>query len=244
MKEKSYGKSVVKRISGLLFVMVLLFSFTLVGCKAKASPYDGKWYSVASGMGSLMAPVSEEDEKIIVEITGVGKGKFSVGTTSANIKWTEEGDKITMEVEGEKLPVTIDGDYMYIEDLKGMQVILGREGTDAQDPKNYLMEEEKPVVGKWASVKMFDILDAELTELEGKTPEEALVLDFKNNHTVDMTLLNEETKTYTWSVSIGSIFIETENADEPIIFDVPVGDEMNAQIQYNDTYYTFQCVRQ
>lgn len=51
------------------------------------------------------------------------------------------------------MSVTLDGDTLILDDLlgQGVNIIFGREGTDATNPENYLSEDELAVIGEWYS---------------------------------------------------------------------------------------------
>lgn len=110
------------------------------------------------------------------------------------------------------MSVTLDGDTLTLDDVlgQGVNIIFGREGTDATNPENYLSEDELAVIGEWYSENVKELLDEEAqTTLDGvDNINDAMRLNFAKDRTVQVIYKGAELGTYPWSALYGYYTIE------------------------------------
>ncbi|WP_461821137.1 hypothetical protein [Blautia stercoris] len=202
-----------KSIRYLLSVILVVSMLSLIGCggggkAAKKNPYEGKWIAVvAEALGTQM-PIEECFEgDVNLEIEHSGKVKFTIDNDKGTGKLAKKDEKTVLKIEGEEMSVTLDGDTLTLDDLlgQGVNIIFGREGTDATNPENYLSEDELAVIGEWYSENVKELLDEEAqTTLDGvDNINDAMRLNFAKDRTVQVIYKGAELGTYPWSALYG-----------------------------------------
>ena len=226
-----------KSIRYLLSVILVVSMLSLIGCgeggkAAKKNPYEGKWIAVvAEALGTQM-PIEECFEgDVNLEIEHSGKVKFTIDNDKGTGKLAKKDEKTVLKIEGEEMSVTLDGDTLTLDDLlgQGVNIIFGREGTDATNPENYLSEDELAVIGEWYSENVKELLDEEAqTTLDG----------------VQVIYKGAELGTYPWSALYGYYAIEMDDeAPENVLITMEEDGSLSVQYSDEDDYLTFKCVK-
>lgn len=239
-------KKKMRFVSAILMMLSMLF---VTGCgsdTAEKSPYEGKWVAVIGEMLGMQTSVEEAvGGEMSLELKSRGKATIHIAEDSGKGKWAVEGDQFTLTIDGEEMVGTIGEDTITFDDMLGMGVkmIFAKEGTDATNPALYLPEEEKAMLGEWMSETVEEVMgDGPQTSMEGvENINDALRLNFTNDHNVAVIYKGQEVGTFTWSVSLGYCMIESE---EPSLY-VTINDDGTLEIDYSsaDDYYTFHCVK-
>lgn len=124
----------MKKFNAVLSVVVLLavIAFAFTGCGEKPTGYEGKYVSVAGEMMGIEL-TGDDISGWAIELDNGGKGKMEIEGETGNIKWSVEGETITVNVEGEEMKGTIDGDKLVFDDIlgSGMKLTFAKEGTEA-----------------------------------------------------------------------------------------------------------------
>lgn len=243
-----------KSIRYLLSVILVVSMLSLIGCggggkAAKKNPYEGKWIAVvAEALGTQM-PIEECFEgDVNLEIENSGKVKFTIDDDKGTGKLVKKDEKTVLKIEGEEMSVTLDGDTLTLDDLlgQGVNIIFGREGTDATNPENYLSEDELAVIGEWYSENVKELLDEEAqTTLDGvDNINDAMRLNFAKDHTVQVIYKGAELGTYPWSALYGYYTIEMDDeAPENVLITMEEDGSLSVQYSDDDDYLTFKCVK-
>ena len=129
----------MKKMRGILSVVIaMMIAVTvLVGCGVsgggEATGYEGKYVSVSGEMMG-MTLTGDDVSGWAIELNNGGKGKMEVDGESANIKWSLEGETVTVSVEGEEMTGTFEGDNLIFDDVlgMGMKLTFAKEGTTAE----------------------------------------------------------------------------------------------------------------
>lgn len=166
--------------------------------------------------GGTMTLELKENNKLVLEADGsTGKGSYSV-----------EGDQITISVQGEDMVGTFTDNSITIDDMLGMGLTMyfGLEGTDAMDPAyfNVASEDEQQYVGTWVSTSVTDVLGDPVD-----IADDALVLNFAEDHTVTGSFDGTEFGPFEWDTVIGlditnddPSFLIMENDDGTLAVDI------------------------
>lgn len=228
-------------------VLLTICALFLSACGGgKPTPYDGKWIAVSTeAMGVQMSGEEALGGEFSFEINGTGKLKIRIGDEEHQASWSEKDGKIVINLDGEEMEGTPGEDIITFENMlgQGLKVVFAKEGTDAMNPENYLPETSKAMIGSWKTESVKDVMGTELKEVEGfKNINEALVMDFKGDGTVDVNFLGESLGQLPWSVAIGIGTIDTDKYT--IVFDEPVDGKVKISVSNDDMYYDFICVKQ
>ena len=237
----------MKKTIGIFMAALMLCAAFLCGCGEKepeqASPYEGKWIGVvAEAMGMQIAVEDAFGGAFEFEVKKGGKVTFTVDDKSGSGKWSADGDKFTLTLQGETMEGTAGENCITFDDMlgTGVKVTFGKDGTDATDPNNYLPEEEKAMLGRWASQTVEELFG------EGPVPvadaeSDGLVMEFNKDHTVAVKHRGASVGTFGWSVAFGSCLIES---DSPSLF-VTVNDDGSLDVTYSDgtDYLTYHTVK-
>ena len=138
--------------------------------------------------------------------------------------------------------------FLQIDDLlgQGVNIIFGREGTDATNPENYLSEDELAVIGEWYSQNVKELLDEEAqTTLDGvDNINDAMRLNFAKDRTVQVIYKGAELGTYPWSALYGYYAIEMDDeVPENVLITMEEDGSLSVQYSDDDDYLTFKCVK-
>lgn len=239
-----------KKVSMVLVIAMVLSMAGLTACgggkQGKKSPYEGKWVAILAEMIGVQVSVEESfGGKFEFVAKSGGKADVTIGKDKGKGKWSVDGDKFTLTIEGEKMEGTLGKDSIAFENMMGMgvKVIFAKDGTDAMDPSLYMGEEEKAMLGEWMSDSVEEVLgDGPQTTMEGvENINDGLRLNFKKDHQVSVIYKGEEIGDFKWSVALGYCTIETE---EPAIY-VTILEDQTLEVSYSnaDDYYTFHCIK-
>lgn len=237
-----------KKFSLFVVLAMLVSMLSLAGCggggDSASSKYDGTWVAVSADMGEIQMDV-DEIGGMEFTITGSGKADMVIDGEEFKIKWEEEGDIFTLNIDGELSEGTIGENIITFEDMlgMGMTIIFAKEGTDAMDPFNYWPEEEKNMVGEWTADSATDVLKTPLDTVGGMAIADALHLSFAKDHQVAVTYLGQNLGSFPWSVDLGYCIIDTEGQNYSLY--VTINDDGTIQIDYSDAndYTMFHCVK-
>ena len=240
-----------KSIRYLLSVILVVSMLSLIGCggggkAAKKNPYEGKWIAVvAEALGTQM-PIEECFEgDVNLEIEHSGKVKFTIDNDKGTGKLAKKDEKTVLKIEGEEMSVTLDGDTLTLDDVlgQGVNIIFGREGTDATNPENDLTEDELALIGDWHSETVEELLgDGPQTTMDGvDNINDALRLTFAKDYTVKVVYKGQEMGTFKWSLVYGLCNVESEN---PSVY-VATNEDGSLNVDYSDDedFLTFKCVK-
>ena len=123
----------MKRIKGIIGVLVaLMLAITILsGCGdgGEATGYEGKYVSVAGEMLGLEL-TGEDIAGWAIELNNGGKGTMEIDGDSGNIKWSLEGETITINVDGEEITGTFEDDKLVFDNImdSGMKLTFAKEG--------------------------------------------------------------------------------------------------------------------
>ena len=113
----------MKKMRGTLGVVIaaIMSVAVLAGCgeKAELTGYEGKYESVSGEMMGITL-TGEDISGWAIDLQEGGKGTMEVDGESAGMKWTLEGNQITVSVEGEEMTGTIEGNQLVFDDILGM----------------------------------------------------------------------------------------------------------------------------
>ena len=102
----------------------------LAGCgDGVATGYEGKYISVAGEMMG-MELTGEDIAGWSIELNNGGKGKMEIGGDAGSIKWSLEGETITVNVDGEEMTGAFEDDKLVFDDVlgSGMKLTFAKEG--------------------------------------------------------------------------------------------------------------------
>lgn len=124
---------------GTVALALAIFTLILAGCGGggELTGHEGKYVSVAGeAMGITLT--GEDIEGWSIELKAGGKGSMEVNGTSAGIKWSLEGETITIKVQGEEITGTIANDVITVDDVlgSGMKLTFAKEGSEAASDAN------------------------------------------------------------------------------------------------------------
>lgn len=234
-----------KWMKQLSFLMVCTLILSACG-GGKPTPYDGKWIAVAAeAIGVHMNGEEAFGGELSFEIKGTGKMKFHAAGEESLVSWTEKDGKIVIDLSGQEMVGTPGENIITFDNAmgQGLKVIFAKEGTDAMNPENYLPEASKAMIGSWKTESVKDVMGRELSEVEGfKNINEALLMDFKGDGTVDVTFLGESLGTLPWSIAFATGTIDLDKYT--ILFEEPVDGKLKISVSNSDMYYDFICVKQ
>ncbi len=232
----------------ILLTVLLVFVLSACGQKAAESPYAGKWYAVAGKESAETEYIVylETDKNFCVEVLDTKNVNLIINEEVSKIKWTEENGKCTFDMDGESIEGEIKENYMYMYDVDGMDVVFGKEGTDAEDVKYFMTEEEKELLGVWKPVLALDALgveldDAAFAELAGMSLTEGFGLELHNDHTATMHVLDRGEETFTWFFFEGEGFF---NEETPTVMFIVEDDVLTVRVSDDTMYYDFICERE
>ncbi|MDO4617757.1 MAG: hypothetical protein Q4B03_09970 [Lachnospiraceae bacterium] len=163
----------------------------------EGSTIAGNYISVVGEMWGVSL-TGEDMEGFSINLEDGGACTLVVDGDSGNASWTEDGDILTIEIEGEEIQGTIGEDILVFEDMlgMGMDITFAKEGTDAAKPENYLPEEDKAMLGVWNSHTVTTILG---DDASGEVDPEGLTIEFFSDRTAAASLSGSDLGTTSWS---------------------------------------------
>lgn len=229
-----------KKFIGLTLIVTLVAVFAGCGGGNADAKYEGKYTAVCGEvMGMTMTDADMDDFDL--DLKSGGKADVVISGESYSVSWTNDDKNITLKVDGVDLVGEIGEDTIKFTDMlgMGMDVTFAKEGTDAANPENYLPEEEKALIGKWVSKDVTDVLG---DPVEG-VAKDALMVEFKADHTATLKYGDVDHGTATWGLYSG--FGSFENfsglADGDSITFEPTDGDIKVTYCVGDVYYNFLC---
>ena len=90
----------MKKTIALLMVLVMLLSLAACG-GGEEDPNAGKYIGVSAAVGGFSMPMSEVYEgETWIELKSGGRGTIMLGGDDFSMKWTLEGEDLTITVQG------------------------------------------------------------------------------------------------------------------------------------------------
>lgn len=126
----------MKKFNGFIgFIVAMMIAVTmLVGCGGggEATGYEGKYVSVSGEMMGITL-TGEDVSGWAIELNNGGKGKMEIDGEKGNIKWSLEGETITVNVDGEEMTGVFENDNLIFDDVlgMGMKLTFAKEDTSA-----------------------------------------------------------------------------------------------------------------
>lgn len=174
----------------------------------------------------------KDDGKVTMEI----EGSFAEGT------WVRNNSTITLHIEGSYVVGEIGKDTISFNDFLKEQVnasvdlTFAKEGTDAVKPENYLPEEDKALVGDWASVSVTNILGDDVSSEVDPT---ALTVTFSDRHSATINFKGEEIGTSKWTLFTGMVIFNDELGNGIFIGGDYKDDKLTISYSDDNFYYIF-----
>ena len=232
----------MKKIVAIMVSVVMLMSLAACGGGGNAdSKYEGNYISVA-GEAMGMTMTGDDIAGFSLNLKSGGKGTITVEGESHNIRWSNEGDTITVKVSGEELVAAYEDGALRFSDFlgMGMNLVLALEGSPAADPSLYLSAEDQAMVGNWTSHTVTDVLGDDASAEISPT---ALSLELYPDHTGTGALNGEDLKLqdYTWS-GLGN-WACFDDAEGCVISSWETNDDGELEVTYDDgdNYWIFIC---
>ena len=122
-------KKLFAAITAFVLSFVIAFSMAACGGGGEATGYEGKYISVSGEMMGIEL-TGEDIDGWSIELNNGGKGKMEIDGEMENIKWTLEGETITVNVDGEEMTGTFEDDKLVFDDIlgSGMKLTFAKEG--------------------------------------------------------------------------------------------------------------------
>ena len=225
-------------------ILALLLLITLGACGKSGGRADealvGKYVAVS---GTAMGVTLSGDDMagFQLELMSGGKAKLNVEGTTAEGKWKNDDNTLTLTIENTDMVGKLGKDTITFESIlkelvgTSMDVKLAKEGTDAAKPENFLPEEEKALLGDWIGASVADVMDADAS---GEIAPDSLEATLKADHTSTITYKGEVIATPKWSYVTGTIIFEGKVAGNANLYSEQKDGVF--KITYSeDKYYTF-----
>ncbi len=230
-----------RSLVGILLAVVMVLCLAACGGGGRAdSALEGKYISVV-GEALGMTLSGDDISGFSVELEKNGKGTITIDNESGKCSWTNDDTTLTIKVEGQEIVGTLGKDTFTVDDILGMglKLTFAKEGTDAANPENYLPDEEKKMIGTWASERVQDVLGDDVSDEVSPT---ALTVEFHGDHTMSGTFEGENLGDATWYLFGDSGYI---NEDEYLLkyweYD---GDKIVITYSDGDNSWDFVCTKQ
>lgn len=134
MKKKNFG-------SILLALCLMFMTIMMSGCgESEPSPLEGKWIAIVGVSEGISVPIKDVIDGSFEFVLKKGhKVELIADDESGKGKWEEEGNTITIKIQGETLVGEVGEDIITFDNMMdtGVQFIFAKEGTDAMDPSLY-----------------------------------------------------------------------------------------------------------
>ncbi len=157
----------------------------------------GNYISVLAEMWGISL-TGEELEGFSIDLEDGGSGTMVVDGESGSLTWTDDGEMLIIEIEGEEILGNIGEDTLVFEDMLGMglDITFAKEGTAAADPENYLPDEDKAMLGVWNSYAVADVMGDDASE---EVDPAGLTIEFFGDRTATASLSGTDLGTTSWS---------------------------------------------
>ncbi len=231
----------MKKLVGILLTGILAVSLSACGGSSVRadSEYEGTYISVA-GEAMGMVLTGDDVSGFSLDLQANGKGTMTVDEDSSSMKWQNDDTTLTITVEGEDMVAELGEDILIFDDMlgMGMKVTFAKEGTDAANPDNYLPEEEKNMIGTWASSSVADVLG---NDASADVDPAAVTIEFFSDHTAKATFNGTDLGESTWT-----LFSESGYFDDDYLLTKWSMAEDAIEVTYSDEdhYWNFICTKQ
>ncbi len=244
MKKSNLFRRVHTRIAvALILVSAIVL---LAGCGGKVDErFAGKWKAIkTTASGVTMSPSEVFKEGFTLEFVSGNKVKIFVDGEEGTGKWSVDGDKVTINEGSEEWQGTIDGDFLEFKNASntGVDIVFGREGTDAMDPMHSLSESEKKLVGTWNGESVVDVL-GQPVQVEGVAAADVLKLTFQPDRVLNVVHKGENVGDTSWTL-IDNWDAPDAIGDLSIMYEIQDDGKMNVDVSSGDEFlYTVTCVK-
>ena len=123
----------MKKLLAILLAMALLLS--LAACGKDEDPHAGKYIGIAAEMMGMEMPMSEVyDGENYLELKSGGKGTLTLEGDSYKVKWSLEGEDLTVTVDGEDSDGTLKNGVISVDFMDmGLILTFEKEKTPAKE---------------------------------------------------------------------------------------------------------------
>lgn len=224
---------------GMIGLLFALFVLSACGENGRSDAvYEGKYISVA-GEAFGMALTGEDINGFGLELKSGGKGTMTIYGDSGNIKWTNDDENITVNIDGTDIVGAIGQDTITFDNVldMGLNLTFAKEGSEAAKVENNLPENDKKMLGIWQSHTVTDILEYPVEGFSG----DELKMEFAADHTVKVTFKGEDLGTYDWTLlgDWGNI-----DSEQPSINWSITDNDIKFNYSTDDDYFIFTCTKQ
>ena len=124
----------MKKLLSVLIILAMVFSFAACG-GTEEDPNAGVYQAVSATALGFTLPIEEVyPEGAYIELKSGGKGLVSLGADQFNVKWSLEGESLTVTVSGEPSVGTLKDGTISIDFMEmGLLLVFQKEGTVAAE---------------------------------------------------------------------------------------------------------------
>ncbi|MFQ7291218.1 MAG: hypothetical protein ACLRQ0_03095 [Monoglobales bacterium] len=232
----------MKKYFNFTYAIVLLcavFMLSACGGSGKAdAEYEGKYISVA-GEAMGMTLTGEDINGFGLELKNGGKGTMTIYGDSGTIKWTNDDENITVNIDGTDIVGAIGQDTITFDNVldMGLKLTFAKEGSEAAKPENHLPETDKKMLGIWQSNTVTDVLGDPVEGLSGNE----LKMEFAADYTVKVTFKGNDLGSHKWSLLGDWGSLDSDVLD--ISWDIN-DNGINVNYSTDEDYFVFSCTKQ
>ena len=187
----------MKKIIALLLTLAMLLSLAACGGSTEEDPNAGKYIGISAAVGGFSMPMSDVYEgETWLELKSGGRGTIMLGGDDFSIKWSVEGEEITISVQGEDSIGTLKNGAVVV-DLMDMGCVMTFQKEGAEPA-----EDEAPAAS-YNDAGYYDLIRIDGATEEDSISEEDMALVRSMGMYMYLELLPDGT---------GSFFMEEEMA--------------------------------
>ena len=187
----------MKRLFAFLLALSMLLSLAACGGCAEEDPNAGKYIGVSAAVGGFSLPMTDVYEgETWLELKSGGRGTIMLGGDDFSIKWSVEGEEITISVQGEDSVGTLKNGAVVV-DLMDMGCVMTFRKEGAEPAEN-----EAPAAS-YNDAGYYDLIRIDGATEEDSVSEEDMALVRSMGMYMYLELLPDGT---------GSFFMEEEKA--------------------------------
>ncbi len=223
-----------------VIIAVLMIAVMFAGCSGSSgnteeTGYEGTYNSVqVDAFGYTLS--GEDAAGFTLQLDAGGKGTMDIEGDVNNIKWSIDGDTITIKAGSDEMTGILDGDTISIEDVggSGMGILFAKEGSAAADPANYMSETEAAYVGAWQSNAVYDALG---DDASAEVDPQAFYMELNADKTATIIVSGSDLGAQTWSTLGDTGMIDDLN----IMWELNEDGTITVSYSDDDFYYDFVC---